>query len=213
VKLAREKPTQNDDDDFRLMVQKIASCQTIWTQIWHGVGAENPSEPFFVLIQEEHRRNFFLWHEEDKARAPDATAAQIAKVKRNIDRVNKERNDLIEKLDEHIYKALQTAKVKAKPESPWNTETPGSVIDRLSILSLKVFHMREQSERLDATPEHIQKARDRLKILTLQHGDLTTALQCLLDDLFAGRKQMKIYRQFKMYNDPDTNPEIYKKQK
>lgn len=210
MKLARD---QDKDDDFRLMAQKIASVQTIWTQLWHGVGGENPTDAFFKLIQEEHRRNFNLWHEEDKARAPDASDTQIAAVKRTIDKVNQERNDLIEKLDEHIHHELEAEKVHAKPTAPWNTETPGSVIDRLSILSLKVFHMREQGERLDATPAHIQKSRDRLKVLTLQHADLTLALQNLLDDLFAGRKQMKIYRQFKMYNDPDANPEIYKKGK
>ena len=210
MKLARDKETTKEDD-FRLLAKKIASCQTIWTQVWHGVGTENPSDPFFTLIQEEHRRNFNLWHEEDKARAPDATAAQIATVKRNIDKLNQERNDLIEKLDEYIFHELQAAKMKAKPAAPWNSETPGSVIDRLSILSLKVFHMREQSERLDVDPAHIQKSRDRLKVLTQQHADLTVALQNLLDDLYAGRKQMKIYRQFKMYNDPDTTPEIYKK--
>jgi hypothetical protein len=92
---------------------------------------------------------------------------------------------------------------------PWNSETPGSVVDRLSILSLKVYHMREQTERLDATKEHIQKCRQRLEVLTRQHEDLTAALQLLLEDVFAGRKQMKVYRQFKMYNDPDANPAIY----
>ena len=163
-----------------------------------------------ALVQDEHRRNFDLWHEEDKARAPDANDAQIAAVKRSIDKLNQQRNDLIEKLDEFLFSELQARKIVPGASAPWNSETPGSVIDRLSILSLKVFHMREQAERLDAAPAHIQKCRERLSVLTRQHEDLTNALQALLSDLFAGRKQMKVYRQYKMYNDPDANPEIYK---
>ncbi len=202
--------SKQDDEDLRLLAHQISSCHIIWTEVWHGTGAGKPANPFMALIQEEHRRNFDLWHEEDKARAPDATDAQIATVKRSIDKLNQQRNDHIEKLDEFLYAQLLARKVSAPEDAPWNSETPGSVIDRLSILSLKVFHMREQTERLDATPAHIQKSRERLTVLTRQHEDLTAALQVLFNELFAGRKQMKIYRQFKMYNDPDANPEIYK---
>ncbi len=196
-------------DERRVLAHKIASCQAIWTQVWHGAGAALPGHPLLALAQEEHRRNFDLWHEEDKARAPDASDAQVADVKRKIDKLNQQRNDLIEKLDEHILRELHAAGAKPAADAPWNSETPGSVIDRLSILSLKVYHMREQAERLDAKPEHIQKSRERLKVLTRQHEDLTVALQQLFEALFDGRKQMKIYRQFKMYNDPDANPQIY----
>ena len=199
----------NDGDEFRVLAQKIAACQTIWTQVWHGASAGKPVHPLMLIVQEEHRRNFDLWHEEDKARAPGATDSEIANVKRNIDRLNQQRNDLIEKTDEYFAADLSAGKITAD-DAPWNTETPGSVVDRLSILSLKVYHMREQAERLDATKEHIQKSKHRLSVLTRQHEDLTRALQNLLDDLYAGRKAMKIYRQFKMYNDPDANPEIYK---
>lgn len=204
-----KKDEQVQDDDLRQMAQKIASCQTIWTQVWHGTGSGAPTDALMALVQDEHRRNFDLWHEEDKARAPDATDAQIATVKRAIDKLNQQRNDLIEKVDEHLLSLLKDKGARPYPRAPWNTETPGSVIDRLSILSLKVYHMREQADRLDAKPEHIQKCRDRLKILNHQHHDLTTALQDLLNDLFSGKKQMKVYRQYKMYNDPDSNPAIY----
>jgi hypothetical protein len=210
VQLNREPAAAKDDDELRLLAHKISACQTIWTQVWHGAGAGQPADAFMSIVQDEHRRNFDLWHEEDKARAPDASDAQIATVKRSIDKLNQKRNDLIEKVDEHLYAHLEQQKIAVQKDAHWNTETPGSVIDRLSILSLKVYHMREQTERLDATPAHIQKCRERLNVLTRQHEDLTTALQDLLNDLFAGRKQMKIYRQFKMYNDPDANPEIYK---
>ena len=204
-----KKDEQIQDDDLRQMGQKIASCQTIWTQVWHGTGSGAPTDALMALVQDERRRNFDLWHEEDKARAPDASDAQIATVKRAIDKLNQQRNDLIEKVDEHLLGLLKDKGARPYPTAPWNSETPGSVVDRLSILSLKVYHMREQAERLDAKPEHIQKCRDRLKILTAQHHDLTTALQDLLNDLFSGKKQMKVYRQYKMYNDPDSNPAIY----
>jgi len=197
------------EDEFRHVGQKIASCQSIWTGLWHGVAENNATAPLLALVQQQHRRNFDLWHEEDKARDPAATDAQIATVKRAIDKLNQQRNDLIEKLDDYIFATLQRQKLTLVPDAPWNSETPGSIIDKLSIMSLKVFHMREQTERLDATPEHIQKCRSRLATLSQQRDDLTTSLQTLLNELFAGTKQMKLYRQFKMYNDPDSNPKIY----
>ena len=200
---------EDPDDDFRHTAQKIASCQTIWTQVWHGVEENAATAPLLALAQQQHRKNFDLWHEEDKARDPSATDAQIATVKRAIDKLNQQRNDLIEKLDDYIVETLKRLKIFPKARAPWNSETPGSIIDKLSILSLKVFHMREQTERLDAAPEHIQKCRGRLKVLLQQHEDLTAALQQLFDDIFSGAKEMKVYRQFKMYNDPDSNPKIY----
>ncbi len=199
----------NDDDEFRHAAQKIASCQGIWTGLWHGVAENDATAALMALVQQEHRRNFDLWHEEDKARDPAATDNQIAVVKRAIDKLNQQRNDLIEKIDDYIFSTLQRQRIEPKADATWNSETPGSIIDKLSIMSLKVFHMREQTERLDATSEHIQKCRIRLAALTQQRDDLTTALQILLNDLFAGAKQMKLYRQFKMYNDPDSNPKIY----
>lgn len=197
------------DEDFRHLGSKIGGCQNIWTQVWHGGTSETPADPLLALVQQQHRRNFELWHEEDKARAPEAADAQIATVKRAIDALNQQRNDLIEKLDEFIWNQLQLRKVEPRKDAPWNSETPGSVIDRLSILSLKVYHMREQTERLDAKPEHLAKCRERLAVLLRQHDDLIASLQRLLNDLFSGEKEMKIYRQYKMYNDPTLNPAIY----
>ena len=199
----------NNIDEFQHLGQKVSGCQNIWTQVWHGAESETPADPFMALVQQEHRKNFDLWHEEDKARAPDVTDAAIATVKRAIDKLNQQRNDLIEKIDEFLWSQLQLRKVTPRENAPWNSETPGSICDRLSIISLKVFHMREQTERLDAAPEHIQKCRERLAVLLRQQEDLSTALQRLLNDLFAGEKEMKIYRQFKMYNDPNLNPAIY----
>ncbi|MCY3022328.1 MAG: DUF4254 domain-containing protein [Planctomycetota bacterium] len=205
----------------RLLARRIVRHQDRWTVELHvrgtacrsvnehGQDARATTGPFLALVGEEHRRNFALWHEEDKARAPDATDAEVARVKRNIDRFNQQRNDLIERLDEQIAGMLEARHVRARPGAPWNSETPGSIIDRLSILSLKVHHMREQTERKGVAAEHVRKSRARLAVLRRQRADLAAALRELLTDLLAGRKQMKLYRQFKMYNDPSMNPAIY----
>ena len=195
--------------EARTLARAIARSQTQWTALWHASTPEAATQAFLAVVKEQHRRNFELWHEEDKARAPDATDAQLAAVKRSIDRLNQQRNDLIEELDECIHGGLQSLRRCATKGAPWNSETPGSIVDRLSILSLKVFHMEEQASRRGAGPEHIRKARARLAVLRRQRRDLARALEELLAELFAGRKQMKLYRQFKMYNDPAMNPAIY----
>jgi hypothetical protein len=192
----------------------VAARQTAWTEEWHVAPTprEEPTD-FVALAREQHRRNFDLWHEEDTARAPEVPDALIASVKRRIDKLNQERNDHIEKLDDALLNLLQKRETISGSGAPWNTETPGSAIDRLSILSLKVFHMREQAQRRDADKAHRDRCEERLRILEQQRADLTHALQVLLDDLAAGRKQLKLYRQFKMYNDPSLNPAIYGKRK
>lgn len=197
------------EEEGRRIARGIAASQQRCTEMWHAAGRVTTRDPLLALVQEQHRRNFDLWHEEDKARAPDATDAQIAAVKRKIDKLNQLRNDLIEKLDEHICAGLAAQGVRLRPGAGWNSETPGGVIDRLSILSLKVHHMGEQCQRRDAAAEHTAKCRARLAVLRRQRHDLVLALGELLADLLAGRKQMKLYRQFKMYNDPNLNPAIY----
>jgi hypothetical protein len=197
--------------DLSRLATVLAEWQTRWTEHWHvSQDALLPPTPFAQIIQQQHHKNYDLWHEEDKARSPDAGDRTLAGVKRRIDKLNQDRNDLMERLDEAILTMLVQRSVSAPDSAPWNTETPGAVVDRLSILSLKIFHMREQEGRKDATEEHREKCQAKRRILEQQRQDLVTSLQALLDDLFAGRKQMKIYRQFKMYNDPALNPEIYK---
>jgi Protein of unknown function (DUF4254) len=155
-------------------------------------------------------RNYLLWHEEDKARRTDVDNGVIATVKRAIDRYNQERNDLIEKLDEAILAWLE-ARRPIKVADVINSETPGSIVDRISILSLKIYHMAEDAERTDITAEHRERSLQRLDLLKLQRHDLYRALAALFDDYLAGRKRMKLYRQFKMYNDPTLNPELYRR--
>jgi hypothetical protein len=176
---------------------------------WHACEIDNPYEAFLHVVCLQHQQNFRLWHQEDIARSPDVSEADLATVKRTIDKLNQQRNDLIERLDDCLVEALSAAGVQPTPEAPLNTETPGSVIDRLSILSLRLYHMEEQACRADATDSHVAKAKARLGILHEQHRDLSRSLRQLLDDVFAGRKRLKVYRQFKMYNDPTMNPYLY----
>ncbi len=199
-----------ENTDFARVVEVIAEWQAKWTAAWHAPGAlPDPASPLETLVRDQHQRNFLLWHEEDKARAPKASDTAIADVKRRIDRLNQERNDRIERIDEFLLQVLTQGNANPSPDTPWNTETPGNSVDRLSILSLKVFHMREQEERAETSPEHREKCKQKREIIERQRGDLTLALQQLLNDILAGRKQIKLYRQFKMYNDPALNPAIY----
>lgn len=176
---------------------------------WHTEEVANPFEGFLQLVCEQHKFNYLLWHEEDVARSPDVGDARIAQVKRAIDRYNQQRNDGIEKLDDAIIAMLRAYDVTPLLGATQNTETPGSAIDRLSILSLRIYHMLEQLDRDDATAEHKEKVQNRLTIINEQHHDLSNSLQQLIDDIFAGKKLLKVYRQFKMYNDPSLNPYLY----
>lgn len=196
------------------LASDVAGRQTAWTEAWHvEPGPRDEPADFIALVREQHRRNFDLWHEEDTARVSDVPDALIAAVKRRIDQLNQQRNDLIEKLDDALQTLLNKRGTPAPDRAPWNSETPGSIVDRLSILSLKIFHMREQVQRRDVDKPHRDRCAEKLKVLEGQRTDLTQALQTLLDDLMAGRKQLKLYRQFKMYNDPSLNPAIYGKRK
>ncbi|MBS1823615.1 MAG: DUF4254 domain-containing protein [Acidobacteria bacterium] len=161
------------------------------------------------LVRAQHRANFDLWHEEDKARDPQATDSEIANVKRAIDRLNQRRNDLVEQIDSLLLTEFQPV-FSVHRDAPLHSETPGLMIDRLSILALKIYHTSEETERINATEEHREKNRERLLLLKEQRSDLETALGSLCSDLAEGRRRFKLYRQMKMYNDPELNPVIYK---
>jgi hypothetical protein len=177
---------------------------------WHERPIDNPHEGFLQIVCEQLSYNFRLWHEEDKARSPAASDAEIAQVKRAIDKLNQQRNDWIEKLDDWISEELARRSISAPTTAPQNTETLGSTIDRLSILALRIYHLAEQLERQGTTHEHREGVSRKLAIALAQHDDLTHSAQQLADDLFAGRKRHKTYRQLKMYNDPALNPYLYK---
>ena len=176
---------------------------------WHAEAVDDPHEGFASLVCRQHGFNFLLWHEEDIARSPDVGDERVAQVKRAIDRYNQQRNDGIEKLDDWITEDLARREIQPAADARLNTETPGSVIDRLSILSLRIYHLEEQTQRTDATPAHIQGVQQKLAICRLQRAELSQSLQELLDDIYAGRKRHRTYRALKMYNDPALNPYLY----
>ena len=149
------------------------------------------------------------WHFEDIIRDPNIDPIEALTLKRRIDRSNQDRTDLVEQIDSYFRQKY--SEVKVLPDARINTESPAWAIDRLSILALKIYHMREQVERQDASKEHKDTCMAKLNVLLEQQKDLGTAIDQLLDDIQAGRKYMKVYRQMKMYNDPSTNPVLYKK--
>ena len=149
------------------------------------------------------------WHFEDIIRDPHINPEEALSLKRRIDRSNQDRTDLVEQIDSYFRQKY--ADVKMQADARLNTESPAWAIDRLSILALKIYHMREQVERTDVDAEHRERCKAKLTILLEQQVDLSAAIDQLLADIEQGRIYMKVYRQMKMYNDPATNPVLYKK--
>lgn len=147
------------------------------------------------------------WHLEDIIRDPMIDPVAALALKRRIDKSNQDRTDMVEEID--TYFRGKYTDIKPLPDATINTESPAWALDRLSILALKIYHMEAEVKRTDATPEHIAKCQAKLNVLLEQRADLITAIDQLLDDIAAGRKYMKVYRQMKMYNDPATNPVLY----
>lgn len=147
------------------------------------------------------------WHLEDIIRDPEIDPVAALALKRRIDRSNQDRTDMVEEFD--TYFRQKYADVEVLDGATINTESPAWALDRLSILALKIYHMQAEVNRTDCTPEHRARCQAKLDILLEQRQDLTTAIDQLLDDIAAGRKYMKVYRQMKMYNDADTNPVLY----
>jgi len=198
-----------------LSASEIVALQDRETRAWHQ--AATPASPDQAFIQQEwlsavalqHQANCELWHIEDEARIPNASDAELAAVKRRVDRTNQRRNDLAENLDRALLAYLEPQELP-NAAATQHSESPGLIIDRLSILALKIYHTREEAERSDAPAGHVERNRERLAILEEQRADLAACLQALWDETLAGSRRFKLYRQLKMYNDPSLNPSIYR---
>jgi hypothetical protein len=189
----------------------ITALQKTLTERWHDIPCEVSSQdPLLNLVEENHNRNFTLWHHEDDARREDMGFEFIYTAKRAIDQNNQQRNDFIEQMDKHLFALFGK---NFSDETPMNSETPGSIIDRLSIMALKDFHMQEEVDRTDASPEHIEKCSFKLGVIQQQIVDLGSALKGMLDSCKDGSRGFRVYFQFKMYNDPELNPALYNKNK
>lgn len=149
------------------------------------------------------------WHLEDIIRNPEIDPAEALVIKRRIDKSNQDRTDLVELIDSYFLDRYKNVKVAA--DATINTESPAWAVDRLSILILKIYHMQQEVNRMDADETHRAQCEKKLTVLLEQHKDLSSALDQLLDDIAAGRKYMKVYKQMKMYNDPSLNPILYTK--
>lgn len=182
------------------------------TALWHLQKPEitTTAQDLPALFEKLHFFNYSLWHEEDEARRRDVADAVIAQVKRNIDKFNQSRNDTIQSIDEFLYRLFETNGFTLK-EGSLNSETPGSMIDRNSIMALKIYHMNE----IAVNPQEKEELRAQclLKLLKLQEQqrDLESCVKNLLIDITEKKRYYKVYFQFKMYNDPNLNPALKNK--
>lgn len=199
--------------DTVALVRQITDLQQAAIERWHQRELDNSCTGLLAVVCQQHQYNFLLWHEEDVARSAEVSDGRIAAVKRAIDRFNQQRNDAIERIDEVLLEMLLAAGVLAEADAALNTETPGSAIDRLSIMALRIYHFEEQLDRDDVDHAHRERVAERLTRCHVQHADLSQSLAELLGDLFRGRKLLKVYRQMKMYNDPSLNPQMYRSPK
>ena len=197
--------TQKANDIFRKAIADYHVKDNIETPI------QNPFEAGTIEATLYHKCwiDTVQWHFEDIIRDPDIDPKDALVLKRRIDKSNQDRTDMVEDIDTYFRELYKD--VKVLPDATINTESPAWAIDRLSILALKIWHMFEQTQRTDASAEHIATCRAKLDVLIEQQNDLSTAIEQLLADIEAGKKYMKVYRQMKMYNDPATNPVLYKK--
>jgi hypothetical protein len=172
---------------------------------------ENPfdSKSFEHLLYRKNWIDTVQWHYEDIIRLPNIDPVEALVLKRKIDASNQDRTDMVEYIDSYFLEKFKNVTVKEGAKI--NSETPAWAIDRLSILALKIYHMREEASRESASEEHRAKCQEKLNVLLEQRVDLSTAIDDLLNDFATGEKYVKVYKQMKMYNDADTNPMLYKK--
>lgn len=184
--------------------QKSIDTYHIKDDVYQEFANPYPKDKIEHLLYRKNWIDTVQWHYEDIIRDPEIDPADALDLKRKIDASNQDRTDLVEYIDSYFLNKYQS--VQPKATATINTESPAWAIDRLSILALKIYHMQEEVNRTDASPEHIQKCADKLAVLLEQKKDLSTAIDQLLDDIETGNKYMKVYKQMKMYNDEELNP-------
>lgn len=191
------------DFAFRIFQESIDTYH-IKDDVYQDFENPYPKDKIEHLLYRKNWIDTVQWHYEDIIRDPDIDPVAALDLKRKIDASNQDRTDLVEYIDSYFLNKYQS--VQHKETATINTESPAWAIDRLSILALKIYHMQEEVDRTDASPEHIQKCADKLAVLLEQKKDLSTAIDQLLADIEAGHKYMKVYKQMKMYNDEELNP-------
>ncbi len=180
-----------------------------WDDVDHPM--ENPFEAgsLDALLYHKNWIDTVQWHLEDIIRNPEIDPVEALSIKRRIDKSNQDRTDMVEYVDSYMLEKYKDVEVKA--DARLNTETPAWAIDRLSILALKIYHMGVETKREDVSDEHLAACQKKLDVLLTQQVDLSRAIEELIEDIEAGRKYMKTYKQMKMYNDPALNPVLYGK--
>jgi hypothetical protein len=196
-----------------------SACYTIFQQSiddYHvtdqvDVPVRNPfaEGSFEYLLYLKNWIDTVQWHLEDIIRLPDIDPREALQIKRRIDKSNQDRTDTVERLDDYFMEQFKG--VTYKPTARINSETPAWLLDRMSILMLKIYHMKEQTERTDASADHVERCRAKLNILLEQKMDMHQAFNQLIEDIRNGDRKMKVYRQMKMYNDASLNPMLYTK--
>ena len=191
---------------FLNYVDEILSLHRDCIHNWKEAGVQLQQKNFLKLVEENHAFNYQLWHAEDRARRDDLGFEFVYKAKREIDHYNQQRNNRMEAMDEWLFHELKPV---AASMCPVHSETPGMMIDRLSILALKAYHMALQVERSDVDEQHKQNCLNKLHTLNEQQKQLQQCLHQLLEAIHNKTRTFRVYHQFKMYNDPALNPELY----
>ncbi|GAB3644119.1 DUF4254 domain-containing protein [Spirosoma arcticum] len=191
------------NDLFRQSIQDYHRADHVDTPV------DNPfaKDDIRFLLYQKNWIDTVQWHLEDLIRSPTIRPDELVAIKRRIDQSNQDRTDTVEHIDGWFFDQFRP--ISPKPGARLNSETPAWLLDRMSILQLKLYHFREQTERADAPAEHRQKAEQKLAVLLEQEGDLAQCFDELLEDIRTGDRYMKVYRQMKMYNDPTLNPVLY----
>lgn len=189
-----------------ILVKEIVALQKDSIDRWKMEGLSLSQENFLGLVEKNHSYNYQLWHQEDKARREDQGFEFVYQAKRRIDHCNQQRNNFIESMDEWLIKLLSPSQ---NLSCPVHSETPGMIIDRLSIMALKAYHMHLQTIRSGVDKKHQQICQQKWLIILRQQNQLSLCLQELLNEISAQTRTFHIYHTFKMYNDPNLNPELY----